>query len=219
MLDVVHLGPQRDVAAMPEKPKDAGMVVYHHTRNTVEKQWDETRVLALHGVLRVFRAFGATLSARLTGFGDAWTKLIRYAATFACMGSAEVTVVRPTETPRVGLVLLLVLLAKLRLCCWCVAVRRLTPGDDGTTQAAVNGMSELLIAEAARPDFDRGFWEQSLDVWDEVAAHVCAVRGVLQWSDVWKVRGGLWSVSHAARVYCVSYVLVNRIRHCRTNPR
>jgi len=65
----------------------------HHSRATPESQWDETRVLALQGVLRVFKSFAPTL-ALLENFADAWTRLLKYVSAFATMGSVEVTQVR-----------------------------------------------------------------------------------------------------------------------------
>lgn len=56
----------------------AVMMMIHHSRNTAEKQWDETRVHVLQGTSRVYRMFFATLSA-LKGFNESWQLHLRYA--------------------------------------------------------------------------------------------------------------------------------------------
>jgi hypothetical protein len=125
--------------------------VMHHSRATPEKQWDETRVLALQGVLRVFRTFAGTL-ALLPPFADAWGRLLKYVAGFATMGSVEVTLVRA-----------------------CAAVA-LGHGPHAAGQATVTSLCELLVSEVGRPGVDRALWEQATDVWDEITTYLCRVR-------------------------------------------
>jgi hypothetical protein len=49
----------------------------HHTRNTAAKQWDETRVLALAGVAKVFSTFFKSL-VQLRDFAKVWAFLMEY---------------------------------------------------------------------------------------------------------------------------------------------
>eukprot|EP00698_Gefionella_okellyi_P007295 TRINITY_DN1772_c0_g1_i1.p1 TRINITY_DN1772_c0_g1~~TRINITY_DN1772_c0_g1_i1.p1 ORF type:complete len:1448 (+),score=361.17 TRINITY_DN1772_c0_g1_i1:50-4393(+) len=97
VLDYVKAG-----SAKTDEPRDTALeragqrdqsilIMLHHTRNTVEKQWDESRMLALQGVLRVFRTFAPAL-ARLPQYQDAWKRLMAHAAGFGCLGSIELTV-------------------------------------------------------------------------------------------------------------------------------
>jgi len=49
-------------------------MLMHHSRNTEQKQWDETTMLALTGIARVFRLFLPTIEA-LPCFPEAWAHL------------------------------------------------------------------------------------------------------------------------------------------------
>ena len=42
-------------------------------------------------------------------------------------------------------------------------------------QAALNGLMELLSAEVLRTGFEQIQWQQSLEVWDEIAQYACKV--------------------------------------------
>lgn len=54
------------------------MMLVHHTRNTSAKQWNETRVIALEGVLRIFKTFIASLARDLNDITSHWKKLMGY---------------------------------------------------------------------------------------------------------------------------------------------
>ena len=50
-------------------------MLVHHSRNSVQKQWDETLVLSLQGMGRLLRAH-MPLLAPLDGFPGAWQELM-----------------------------------------------------------------------------------------------------------------------------------------------
>ena len=50
-------------------------MLMHHSRNTEQKQWDETTMLALTGIARVFRLFLPTIEG-LSCFQAAWRHLL-----------------------------------------------------------------------------------------------------------------------------------------------
>jgi len=58
-----------------EKGGKTVMLLMHHSRNTEQKQWDETLVLALNGLCKVLRAFLSAI-ARLEGFAKAWGEVM-----------------------------------------------------------------------------------------------------------------------------------------------
>ena len=62
----------------------------HHSRDTAEKQWDETRVLSLNGVARVFNT-RRQLLASLDEFPRAWALLLEFIEASALSKSAEVS--------------------------------------------------------------------------------------------------------------------------------
>eukprot|EP01041_Mallomonas_annulata_P004581 gene4581-9106_t len=67
-------------AIAPELKKGVKMTV-HHSRDTAHKQWSETRVLALRGVARLFRACSRLL------LGESWFKDTWQAALGVCVRS------------------------------------------------------------------------------------------------------------------------------------
>ena len=71
------------------------MMMVHHSRNTAEKQWDETRVLALTGLARVFKTFFGTLSD-LPDFDRSWEVLLALVEDAVLGGSEEVAVAGTT---------------------------------------------------------------------------------------------------------------------------
>jgi len=58
-----------------EKGQSVQMLM-HHSRNTEQKQWDETVMLSLTGIARVFRMFLGTLVS-LPCFEEAWGRLLQ----------------------------------------------------------------------------------------------------------------------------------------------
>lgn len=79
-------------AANVPPPSDTltkGKILIHHSRDTAEKQWAETRVLTLSGVSRVFNSRRQTL-ANLEEFPRAWALLLEFIESAALSNSAEV---------------------------------------------------------------------------------------------------------------------------------
>jgi len=64
-------------------------VMVHHSRNTAEKQWDETRVLVVSGISDTFCRFFPTLSA-LGEFEAVWEKVFGLVEEWASSSSDEV---------------------------------------------------------------------------------------------------------------------------------
>ncbi|XP_076468992.1 protein MON2 homolog [Babylonia areolata] len=67
-----------------------GNILIHHSRDTAEKQWAETRVLSLAGVARTFNAKRRVLQ-QLGDFPRAWSLLLEYIETSALCRNAEVS--------------------------------------------------------------------------------------------------------------------------------
>ncbi|KAK7101826.1 protein MON2 homolog [Littorina saxatilis] len=67
-----------------------GNILIHHSRDTAEKQWAETRVLSLAGVARTFNAKRRILQ-HLGDFPRAWSLLLEYIETAALCRNAEVS--------------------------------------------------------------------------------------------------------------------------------
>eukprot|EP00257_Ricinus_communis_P013104 XP_015570469.1 protein MON2 homolog isoform X2 [Ricinus communis] len=66
-------------------------MLIHHSRNTVQKQWDETLVLVLGGVARLLRSFFPFLSS-LSNFWSGWESLLLLVNNSILNGSKEVTI-------------------------------------------------------------------------------------------------------------------------------
>ncbi|KAK3700698.1 hypothetical protein QZH41_015645 [Actinostola sp. cb2023] len=64
-------------------------ILIHHSRDTAEKQWAETRVLTMNGVARVFNTRRQTLAA-LDEFPRAWALLLEFIESAALSKSSEV---------------------------------------------------------------------------------------------------------------------------------
>ncbi|KAG8391013.1 hypothetical protein BUALT_Bualt01G0143800 [Buddleja alternifolia] len=70
------------------KGKAVHMLI-HHSRNTAQKQWDETLVLVLGGIARIFRSFFPFLIS-LRNFQSGWDSLLVFAKNSILNGSKEV---------------------------------------------------------------------------------------------------------------------------------
>lgn len=64
-------------------------MLIHHSRNTAQKQWDETLVLVLGGISRILRSFFPFLR-RLTNFWSGWESLLLFVKNSILNGSKEV---------------------------------------------------------------------------------------------------------------------------------
>jgi hypothetical protein len=63
----------------------------HHSRNTEQKQWDETLVLSLNGMGRLLRSYLPVLSS-LEGFDLRWDSFLAFFESSVVDGNREVAV-------------------------------------------------------------------------------------------------------------------------------
>lgn len=66
-------------------------MLIHHSRNTAQKQWDETVVLVLGGITRLLRSFFPFLQS-LNNFSAGWKILLRFIEDSILNGSKEVAI-------------------------------------------------------------------------------------------------------------------------------
>ncbi|PON73920.1 Armadillo-type fold containing protein [Parasponia andersonii] len=64
-------------------------MLIHHSRNTAQKQWDETLVLILGGIARILRSFFPFLRS-LSSFWSGWESLVQFVNNSILNGSKEV---------------------------------------------------------------------------------------------------------------------------------
>ncbi|KAF5791184.1 putative mon2, dimerization and cyclophilin-binding domain, guanine nucleotide exchange factor [Helianthus annuus] len=64
-------------------------MLIHHSRNTAQKQWDETLVLVFGGIARILRTFFPLLRS-ITNFWSGWESLLRSVKNSIANGSKEV---------------------------------------------------------------------------------------------------------------------------------
>lgn len=64
-------------------------MLIHHSRNTAQKQWDETLVLVFGGIARIMRTFFPLLRST-TNFWSGWESLLRFVKNSIANGSKEV---------------------------------------------------------------------------------------------------------------------------------
>lgn len=64
-------------------------MLIHHSRNTAQKQWDETLVLVLGGIARILRLFFPFFTS-LSNFWSGWESLIQFVENSILNGSKEV---------------------------------------------------------------------------------------------------------------------------------
>lgn len=69
----------------------AVMMLVHHSRNTEQKQWDETLVLSLNGMGRLLRSYLPVLSS-LEGFDVRWDSFLAFFESSVVDGNREVAV-------------------------------------------------------------------------------------------------------------------------------
>ncbi|CAI7921397.1 unnamed protein product, partial [Closterium sp. NIES-53] len=83
----------RDEAPGTEIGRQGGrsvMMLVHHSRNTAQKQWDETLVMALNGLARLIRAFFPLLHT-MENFREVWSALLQFVEEGVLTGSREVS--------------------------------------------------------------------------------------------------------------------------------
>lgn len=128
-----------------------GNRLVHHTRNTNEKQWNETVVFAMQGIIRVFRTFFPTLSA-LDDFSKHWAQLLSFFETFAGSKSVEVSKVwKPT--------------LKIQ-------------SANGTPQNAISLLKELMHPQVTSEVFARVLWENMWECLSHISRTLTQNRGV-----------------------------------------
>ncbi|XP_050143388.1 uncharacterized protein LOC126619152 isoform X1 [Malus sylvestris] len=66
-------------------------MLIHHSRNTAQKQWDETLVLVLGGIARILRSFFPFLRS-LNNFWSGWESLLLFVKNSILNGSKEVAI-------------------------------------------------------------------------------------------------------------------------------
>ncbi|GMN25335.1 hypothetical protein TIFTF001_000898 [Ficus carica] len=66
-------------------------MLVHHSRNTAQKQWDETLVLILGGIARILRSFFPFLRS-LSSFKSGWESLLLFVNNSILKGSKEVAI-------------------------------------------------------------------------------------------------------------------------------
>ncbi|CAB4394110.1 unnamed protein product [Rhizophagus irregularis] len=103
LLDSVKLASERAVKAMQQQQlnsstekisspqKEFSGFMVHHSRNTVDKQWDETKVLVLTGISGIFKNFLHML-VNLADFEQAWGLLLSHLQDSCLNSSHEVAI-------------------------------------------------------------------------------------------------------------------------------
>ncbi|KAI9139595.1 hypothetical protein BKA69DRAFT_1116837 [Paraphysoderma sedebokerense] len=90
LFDTIKVGSSQAIAnPSNQKPKEK-LVMVHHSRNTVGKQWDETKVLTLLGETKIFKDVLPTLIT-MDNFEKAWGTLLGYIEEFGLYSSPEVS--------------------------------------------------------------------------------------------------------------------------------
>ena len=76
--------------ASSEKVSQSAVIMMHHSRNTAQKQWAETKVLTISGVVRVFNTKRKLLKS-MEDYSKAWLLLLEYVEKMALSDTAEVS--------------------------------------------------------------------------------------------------------------------------------
>lgn len=80
----------RSPSLSPSADRDASGFLLHHSRDTADKQWDETKVLVLNGISGIFRDFLGKLYT-LRRFDRAWSLLLAHLEDSCLRSSQEVS--------------------------------------------------------------------------------------------------------------------------------
>ena len=76
--------------ASSEKVTQSNVIMIHHSRNTAQKQWAETKVLTISGVVRVFNTKRNLLKS-MGDYSKAWVLLLEYVEKMALSNTSEVS--------------------------------------------------------------------------------------------------------------------------------
>lgn len=80
---------QSDNASSEKDVKNKSIMI-HHSRNTAQKQWAETKVLTISGVVRVFNTKRKLLKS-MKDYSKAWLLLLEYIEKMALSDTTEVS--------------------------------------------------------------------------------------------------------------------------------
>lgn len=89
-IDARNVEESQAAARSPDTDKESVGFMMHHSRNTAEKQWDETKVLVLLGTSSIFHDFLDKLT-ELEDFSSAWTLLLAHFEDSTLRSGAEVS--------------------------------------------------------------------------------------------------------------------------------
>ncbi|CAI0384415.1 unnamed protein product [Linum tenue] len=145
-------------------------MLIHHSRNTAQKQWDETLVLVLGGIARLLRSFFPFLSG-LKNFWAGWESLILFVKNSTLSSSKEVaiaainclqtTVISHAHKGNLPMSYLVSILEVYEY----VMQRPLSYGGNATSkvkQEIIHGLGELYVQ--AHKMFDDHMFSQVLDI-------------------------------------------------------
>ena len=76
--------------ASSERVSQSQVIMIHHSRNTAQKQWAETKVLTISGVVRVFNT-KRNLLRSMGDYSKAWVLLLEYVEKMALSDTSEVS--------------------------------------------------------------------------------------------------------------------------------
>ena len=76
--------------ASTERVSQSQVIMIHHSRNTAQKQWAETKVLTISGVVRVFNT-KRNLLRSMGDYSKAWVLLLEYVEKMALSDTSEVS--------------------------------------------------------------------------------------------------------------------------------
>ncbi|KAG9148626.1 hypothetical protein Leryth_017375 [Lithospermum erythrorhizon] len=147
-------------------------MLIHHSRNTAQKQWDETLVLILGGIARILRSFFPFLRS-LSNFQSGWDSLLLIVKDSILNGSKEVvlaainclqsTVVSHSPKGNLPLEYLISVLSVYEF-----ALQKSPSCSDGAAskvkQEILQGLGELYVQ--AQGMFDIGMYNQMLLIFD-----------------------------------------------------
>lgn len=87
---IMHAQLAKSPPAVGSTDRDASGFMLHHSRDTADKQWDETKVLVLTGISNIFHDFLEKLS-KLPRFESAWMLLLAHLEDSCLRPSQEVS--------------------------------------------------------------------------------------------------------------------------------
>ncbi|KAJ2961960.1 hypothetical protein NQZ79_g2896 [Umbelopsis isabellina] len=89
-IEAIRLEESQLATSTPDTEREAAGFMMHHSRNTAEKQWDETKVLVLLGTSGIFHDFLDQV-IELDDFNDAWSLLLAHLEDSTLRSGSEVS--------------------------------------------------------------------------------------------------------------------------------